>query len=212
MKPLSHVTDPRMVKALAHPMRVQILAALENQTASPSQIATQIGAPVGNVSYHVRRLQALGVVKLVKETPRRGAVEHYYRVEARPSVQGQAWEGTPEIVKEAFLTAMLGNIARQVNAAAAAGGFGSDSHVSRLPLSLDPEGFEEAATAYAKLVEDLKKIEERSRKRLAKRDYENELQTMAVLMLFEAAAGTNEEPQTKPRSKGTRRKAVAGTK
>lgn len=211
MKPLSHVTDPRMVKALAHPMRVQILAALEHQTASPTQLAAQIGAPVGNVSYHVRKLEALGVLKLVKETPRRGAVEHYYRVEARPSVQGEAWEGTPDIVKEAFLTSMLGNIAQQVNAAAAEGGFGSDSHVSRLPLSMDVKGFKEAAAAYAKLVDELKKIEERSRKRLAKTDHEQELQSMAVLMLFEAAAEASEDhrPKVKRRSTRTRRAASA---
>jgi DNA-binding transcriptional ArsR family regulator len=197
MKPLSHVTDPRMVKALAHPLRVQILDALESRTASPSEIADRLDAPIGNVSYHVRKLEALGVLKLVKETPRRGAVEHYYRVETRPSVQGEAWAGTPDVVKEAFLSAMLGNIARQVNAAATGGGFGNDSHVSRLPLTMDPKGFKQAAAAYQKLVDRLKEIEEGSRKRLAKADHQGEMQTMAVLMLFEATGppgGDGEAP------------------
>jgi DNA-binding transcriptional ArsR family regulator len=68
-----------MVKALTHPMRVQILALLEERTATPAELAVELGAPLGNVSYHVRQLSGLGLIKLVKRTPRRGAVEHHYR-------------------------------------------------------------------------------------------------------------------------------------
>ena len=131
MKPLSHVTDPRMVKALAHPIRVKILAALEHRTASPSELAEQLGAPVANVSYHVRRLEALGVVKLEREARRRGAVEHYYRIETRPSIRGEAWAGAPEVVQEAFLGAVLGNISTQVNPVSRTGRRCLDSTSSR---------------------------------------------------------------------------------
>ena len=187
MKPLSHVTDPRMVTALSHPLRVRILAALEHRTASPSELAAQFGAPVANVSYHVRKLEALGVIKLEREARRRGAVEHYYRVETRPSIRGEAWEGTPEVVREAFLSAVLGNISSQVNQAAAAGGFGDDSHVSRLPLVLDQKGYRELAGILDKLVDRVQGVEDRARARLAKADHEGEVQALAVLMLFEAA-------------------------
>lgn len=204
MKPLTHVTDPRMVTALAHPLRVQILDLLENQTASPSELAEQIGLPIANVSYHVRKLESLGVLKLDREARRRGAVEHYYRIENRPSVRGDAWKGTPDVVKEAFLGAMLGNIARQVNAAAAAGGFGDDSHVSRLPLSLDEKAFKEVAAEYEHLVERVKKIEERARKRVAKADHEGEMRALAVLMLFEAAANDSPSANSKKKPSGTR--------
>src|SRR3712207_9274529 len=113
MKPLSHITDPRMVKALAHPLRVRIIGALENRTASPSELATELDAPLGTVSYHVRKLEALGLLKLVREAPRRGAVEHYYRVEKRPSVTGEGWWKAPEFVKEALLRAVLVQISER---------------------------------------------------------------------------------------------------
>ena len=76
MKPLSNVTDPRVVKALAHPLRVQILGALERRTASPNELAEELGAPLGNVSYHVRQLASAGLLKLAtgqrcRRTPRR---------------------------------------------------------------------------------------------------------------------------------------------
>jgi len=36
------------------------------------------------VSYHVRTLAQLELIKLVKKTPRRGAIEHHYEAVERP--------------------------------------------------------------------------------------------------------------------------------
>src|ERR671939_692725 len=116
MKPQSDISDPRIIKALTHPLRIQILAALDERTASPSELADELKAPLGNVSYHVRQLAALGLIKLVKRTPRRGAIEHHYKAVGRP----------------------------QITAAAAAGGFSrADSHLTRTQLKLDDRGFKE---------------------------------------------------------------------
>jgi DNA-binding transcriptional ArsR family regulator len=57
---------------------------LDVQEASPKELATQLGEKLGNVSYHVRILVRLGLIELVRETPRRGAVEHHYRSAPRP--------------------------------------------------------------------------------------------------------------------------------
>ena len=38
MKPITNIDDPRYVKALSHPLRVRILAMLQERTASPSQL------------------------------------------------------------------------------------------------------------------------------------------------------------------------------
>ena len=143
---------------------------------------------------------------------RRGAVEHYYRVENRPSIRGEAWKGTPDIVKEAFLNSVLGNIAGQVNAAASSGGFGDDSHVSRLPLTLDEQGFKEVGEEYERLVERLREIETDAQKRAKEADHQDEVNTLAVLMFFEAAPG--EEADGEPRSDGTaaRRSRHSGSK
>ncbi|MDQ2895534.1 MAG: helix-turn-helix domain-containing protein, partial [Actinomycetota bacterium] len=42
MKPYQDITDPSVAKALAHPLRLRILAALEQRTASPSQLAAEL--------------------------------------------------------------------------------------------------------------------------------------------------------------------------
>jgi DNA-binding transcriptional ArsR family regulator len=71
--------DPKLAKALAHPLRAQILERLERHTASPSELADELAAPLGNVSYHVRILADAGLIELVRTTRRRGATEHHYR-------------------------------------------------------------------------------------------------------------------------------------
>ena len=82
MSPTAEGSEPHAVKALAHPLRVRALAILTEREASPSELAEELDEPLGNVSYHVRLLHDLGLIELVRTTPRRGAIEHHYR--ARP--------------------------------------------------------------------------------------------------------------------------------
>jgi len=203
MKPMTEVNEQKYVKAMAHPLRLRILGALEHRTASPSELAEELGAPLGNVSYHVRQLHGLGLLKLVKETPRRGAVEHYYRLESRPHITDTAWAAAPPIVKEAMLAGVLSRVSEQVNEAAAAGGFDrADAHLSRLPMTFDAEGFEEAAKEFGVFVDRLREIEEESRERLAGGEHDGEVPALAVLMLFEAAERAVSDGRSARRAKG----------
>src|SRR5947199_7951973 len=85
MKKITSLDDPRYVKALSHPLRVRVLAILEERTASPVQLAELLGASLGVVSYHVRTLEKFGLIKLVRTTPVRGAVELHYCAKERPT-------------------------------------------------------------------------------------------------------------------------------
>jgi DNA-binding transcriptional ArsR family regulator len=58
------VTDPRTLKALAHPLRGKLLAALRNGGPSTaSRLAEQLGESSGSTSYHLRQLAAYGFVE-----------------------------------------------------------------------------------------------------------------------------------------------------
>jgi DNA-binding transcriptional ArsR family regulator len=186
------ITDPSVAKALAHPLRTRILAALEDRTASPSELADELGAPLGVISYHVRRLHALRFLKLVRRVPRRGAVEHYYTAVAGPRITSSAWGSTPTIVKQATISAALAEIGARVNAAAEAGGFElSDSHLSRSPVTVDDQGWKELAGELDSFLARVGKIEAASRKRLTHSDHLDEQRATVVLMLFNSLA---EEP------------------
>jgi DNA-binding transcriptional ArsR family regulator len=189
------ITDPSLAKALAHPLRTSILSALEDRTASPSELADELGAPLGVISYHVRRLHALRFLKLVKRVPRRGAVEHYYTSVAGPRITSSAWGSTPTIVKQATISAALEEIGARVNAAAQAGGFEpTESHLSRSPVTVDDEGWKEIARELDALVGRLREIETASEKRLAEADHRDEQRASVVLMLFNAAPASVHEP------------------
>jgi DNA-binding transcriptional ArsR family regulator len=205
------ITDPALAKALAHPLRTRILTALENRTASPSEIAQELGAPLGVVSYHVRRLQALQFVKLVKRVPRRGAVEHYYTTVAGPRVTNSAWSATPTIVKEAAVNAALEGIGSYVNAAAAAGGFNrGNMHLSRTPLVVDEKGWQALSHELDALLAKLERIQAESQKRLLRNDHRDELHASVVLMLFNSppAGATVATPDGEPAAHRQRRRTT----
>jgi DNA-binding transcriptional ArsR family regulator len=187
LRPISNISDPRLVKALAHPLRIRILSILEEDAASPSELAEQLDAPLGNVAYHVRALANLGLIKLVRTTPVRGAVEHHYRAPARTHVSDGAWGQVPGIVREAMVDSTIAQIGEYVGAASSNGGFdGEDAHLTRTGLVLDDKGWKELSAALKKFLEKAEAIEDASKKRLAGADHESEKLVGLVLMLFEA--------------------------
>jgi DNA-binding transcriptional ArsR family regulator len=194
MRAISDIGDPRLVKALAHPLRVQILSTLEDRIASPSDLATELDAPLGNVSYHVRTLADLGLVKLVKRRTRRGAVEHYYQARGRAQVSNRAWAQVPGVVKRSMVAVALEQAMDQAGAAAGAGGFDhGDSHLGRESVTLDAEGWSELSQAVGRLHDDLAAIQERSARRLKGADSEP-LQAGLVTMLFELPSREADDP------------------
>ena len=195
MRSITDINDPRLVKALAHPVRIQILGCLEDRVASPSRLAGELGVPLGTVSYHVRILAELGLIELVDRKQRRGAIEHYYRARGPARISESAWEEVPNIVKEALVQASLGEIYRYVDESAAGGGFErGDSQLIRQPLTLDARGWKELAEAVEELVERAKAIEADSADRLNADERRRADEAALVLMYFERPAATWREP------------------
>jgi DNA-binding transcriptional ArsR family regulator len=213
MKRYQDITDPSVAKALAHPLRTRILAALENRTASPSEIATELDAPLGVVSYHVRRLHALRFLKLVKRVPRRGAVEHYYTTVAGPHITNEAWRSTPTVVKQATVSAALQELGSQASAVVAAGGFEREgAHLSRTPMTVDAQGWSELARELDAMLPRLQRIEAESRKRLMRSDHEDEQRATVGLLLFgsgEPAAAEAANGRARSRGRTNQRRATA---
>jgi DNA-binding transcriptional ArsR family regulator len=196
MKPITNIDDPRYVKAMSHPLRVRILALLDERTASPVELAGWLDATLGTVAYHVRSLERIGLIELVAQTRVRGAVEHHYRAKERPSVSDEAWAAATPIVKQAAVSASLETIDAYARAASAAGGFDhGNSHLTRTALRLDARGFSELSRACLRLLAQVDRIEEAAKERTGLNPHADETQDIAlVMMLFEAARLTAEHP------------------
>lgn len=70
--------EPRLTRALSHPMRMEILQCLRAGVASSSELAQRLGARQGVISYHAKVLVQYGCLELVHNTPRGRAVDSYF--------------------------------------------------------------------------------------------------------------------------------------
>jgi DNA-binding transcriptional ArsR family regulator len=208
MKPIKNIDDPRYVKAMSHPLRVRILAMLDERKASPNQLAGWLGASLGTVAYHVRTLEQLGLIELVDETRVRGAVEHHYRARARPNVTADGWAQAPPIAKQAAVGSSLDVIAEYARVSAAAGGFDrADAQLRRTLLKLDARGFTQLSKAIDKLVEQAEKIEASAAERIAKDPHADDIVEAGLgVMLFDAVrlSAAEKVDGRKPASRRTR--------
>jgi len=185
-RPSLDLVDPRIAKALSHPMRARILGILDERVASPNEIAERIDERLPNVSYHVRALLELGCIELVDTAQRRGAIEHYYRAVVRPFFSDRDWKRLPRSGRQAISDAALRIIWEDVGEALEAGTFESrpDRHLSHNDVVLDDEGWREVATLLNDMIGQVSRIESASAKRLKAADEEG-IPATVVAMQFE---------------------------
>jgi DNA-binding transcriptional ArsR family regulator len=75
--------DYELVNALSHPVRLEILLALQGRVASPAELSGEIGASLGVISYHASTLVKCGCLELVHSQARRGAIENFFTITPR---------------------------------------------------------------------------------------------------------------------------------
>lgn len=181
--------ETTLATIVAHPTRVRAFSILAERTASPVEIAQEIGKDVGHVGYHVRKLQELNLIELVDERPVRGAVEHFYRAIARPIVGEKDFASMSIEDRESMTRYLLQLHVTDISRA-------MDQHtmdvrtnrwVLRLPMVVDEDGFNELAALHAEIYERTMDIQARSDERRIGTDDEG-IQTMTTNMFFEMPA------------------------
>jgi len=192
-----NITDPRWLRAISHPIRIRLLAMLDEEAASPVILASKLEQPLGTIAYHVRTLYDLGLLKLVSTRQRRGATEHYYKTTGRPRNSEEAWEGLDTISKQRLLTALIARATDYATRSAAAGGFDAkEAHISTDALTLDRKGWQELAKESRKWLARVEQIEQGAAARLA--DDPGAAVTIGLtLMLFEALPFSADIPESK---------------
>jgi DNA-binding transcriptional ArsR family regulator len=71
--------EAKRLGALAHPIRIHILEAVEAGPVSPSEVAIAVGEPLGTVAYHFRVLHNAGLIELAGTERKRGSIQSFYR-------------------------------------------------------------------------------------------------------------------------------------
>jgi DNA-binding transcriptional ArsR family regulator len=187
-RPTLDLVDPRIAKALSHPMRARILMILNERVASPNEIADTIDERLPNVSYHVRALLELGTIELVDTAQRRGAIEHYYRAIVRPFFSDRDWKRLPRSGRQAISDSILQIVWDDVSESIKAGTFEAraDRNLTHSRMVLDEQGWEEMTKLLNGVFGEVEKIEAGSRSRLKKAGNGAGIPTTFAQMHFES--------------------------
>jgi DNA-binding transcriptional ArsR family regulator len=151
--------DEALLRAISHPLRHRLLGMLDGRIASPNELARELQLPLGRVSYHIRLLNDLGAIELVRTEPRRGALEHFYQAVTTVWFSEGDWAKLPRSARRGILGQNLQQIFTDVTTAADNGGFDHPAGlVLRAPLNLDDD-------ALGALAGELRAVVDRARER-----------------------------------------------
>jgi DNA-binding transcriptional ArsR family regulator len=178
--------ETTLAAIVAHPTRARCFVILAERTASPVEIAQQIGKDVGHVGYHVRKLQQLNLIELVDERPVRGAVEHFYRAIERPVVTDVEFAEQSIEEREVFTRYILQLLVADVARAMDEHTFDARVNrvITRTPLLVDEDGFEELSELHTEVLERTLDIQAKSAERLTGSGDEA-ISTVSSSMFFE---------------------------
>ena len=158
-----------VAKAFAHPLRVQILIILNERVASPNLLAQELDQSLNLVAYHVRVLEKYDCIELVGTKQRRGATEHFYRATRRQLLSDREWSRLPETLRPGVSSAILKAVFQDIAEAAAAGILDEveDLHLSRTPMVVDRQGWDEVSELLGETLDRALEIQAKSSARLA---------------------------------------------
>lgn len=157
--------DPSLAKALAHPVRQQLLMAYNQAVASPSELAVKLGRPLNEVAYHTKRLLEMECVELVR-TERGPGVKHFYRATVRAEIRDSDWRRLPRGLRRTLAAPTLSQVVKEAGLAASSGALDvDDAHFSRVPLELDDAAWGELSALLEDVVERAQELSRRSARR-----------------------------------------------
>ena len=188
---IPEAVEGRLVRALGHPLRARALASFNERTRSPKEVAAELGVPVSKLSYHVKVLRDCRCIELVKTIPRRGATEHFYKGTTRSFFNDSNWERLPGDARAGISVTGLKKIVDTAREAVEAGSFDArgNRHLSRTPLVVDEQGWEELTEILAATLERVMNVQAESALRLADADEEGFRATVSILGFESPASG-----------------------
>lgn len=159
------LVNHKLVTALAHPTRVHAVMVLNQRKASPSELAKELGRSVRHVAYHIEVLEKLDCVELVGQEPAGGGrvVESFYRATVRSWFDREAWEQLKDDKAKLGVTIPILSLVSEDIAEAMVGGTfeDEDNHVSRTPMVVDDEGWDEVVALLSSTLDGLIDIQTR---------------------------------------------------
>jgi DNA-binding transcriptional ArsR family regulator len=155
--------------AVGHRIRIEVLAALNEATRSPNELARLIGQPLSKVTHHINELVESKSIELARTEQVRNTTQHFYRAAEIPFLSDEEVNALPPKARQEITGLILQATMAEALAAFWAGKMIDDP---RLWLSwrwynVDTQGREEIADEQAESWARVQNIEARSTTRLA---------------------------------------------
>lgn len=137
--------DSLLAKALSHPTRVRILAALSDRVASAKDLELILGEQMTHLSYHCRALLKYGFIEVAKTEQIRGAVKTSYRATARMVFDDERWSELDSKSRQAISLAAVGEVVERAAKAIEAETFDRrlDRYVATFKIDADETAWTE---------------------------------------------------------------------
>lgn len=186
--------DQQLVRALSHPLRVEILRQLEEGPSGPKRLADRMGEKLGNVSYHMKELLKCDCVELVETHPRRGALEHIYGLKPNGVMGSRTWKAVPPALRSRYAGTALANFTARAVEALDAGTAETreGSGVTWLPLNVDEQGWNELRDVLGNVEKRFRGVADKSAGRLGRPM--DGIPVIVAVAAFEVASGKNVDP------------------
>jgi len=160
---------------------------LNERVASATELGRESGRTAKHVAYHLKRLEKLGLIELVEviETPGGRTTGKYYRALIRPWFDLETWKKVDPRRQLAITSTMLALCNADMGEAVLSGTINEeDSHISRTPMILDRESYEDLVLLLDKVISEILLIQQRSSRRLE--DGGDRIATKVHLFQFES--------------------------
>jgi DNA-binding transcriptional ArsR family regulator len=113
------IDEPERLRALGDVTRGRVLALLNQRAASTTELAAALGIPKGTVGHHLKVLEKVGLIRVVRTRKVRALTERYYGRVARLFVLKAADSGAEDLRGGALSAMMLRQAAEEAVASAA---------------------------------------------------------------------------------------------
>jgi DNA-binding transcriptional ArsR family regulator len=161
--------DDGMLFVFSHPLRVRMIAALNEREGSASDLARRLGVKTYHTDYHMKKLREHGCVEVSGRVKVRGLEKTIYRAKVKVDFPEEIWAMLPPSVQKLVVAAVFLTSSSDAQAALLSGSFEErpESHASWTSLQLDEQAWQLLAGRLDQLLGEAEQIQSDAKERLA---------------------------------------------
>jgi DNA-binding transcriptional ArsR family regulator len=179
---------PELLRAIAHPQRLAILAALDDRALSVPALMAELGSDRATVARHLRSLERAGLVRSASL-----GNELIFEACVLPHYDNADWSTLSDVVRREALATALTRVQLATSTSLDDGGFDRENiHFSRTGLTIGERDFDRLSADFDTFLDRVDEVQTDAT--------ETTVQATAVLMLFESgpSGGHADAPEDIP--------------